>query len=134
MIRSNGKDYEEFTSDKAIIFDTPQSVIVWDDGPMIPAEMVAYIPDSKHPVITRKNSWRHCAKECAPRRVTNKELAIWCAKGNGQVRCAGAANIHTFFSYAYGTDDDTVTDDYAVKRFDDEDWHIPTTEYVGIEE
>ena len=132
MIRYNGKDYEEFTSDKAVIFDTPQPVIVWDEGPMITGEMVAYIPDSTHPVITKKNSWTHCAKQCATRRVTNKELAMWCAKGNGQVRCAGAANVHTSFSYAFGTDDFPVTHDYAVRRFGDEDWHLPTTEYVEI--
>jgi hypothetical protein len=134
MIRYNGKDYEEFTSDKVIIFDTPQPVLVWDEGLKITGEMVAYIPACQHPVITSKNSWLHCARPCAVRRVTNKELAIWCAKGNGQVRCAGAANTHAFFSYALGTDDDPVTADYAVKRFDDEDWHLPTVEYLGIEE
>ena len=133
MIRYNGKDYEEFTSDKAIIFDTPQPVLAWDEEP-VTDEMVAYIPASEYPVITKHNAWRHCAKECLVRRVTNKELAIWCANGNGQVRCAGAANIHTFFSYAFGTDDDPVTADYAVRRFDDEDWHLPTVEYLGIEE
>ena len=135
MIIHNGQEYEEFTSDKAIIFDTPQPVLVWDEGLKITGEMVAYIPACQHPVITSKNSWLHCARPCAPRRVTNKELSMWCAAGNGQVcSCVGVANIYTVFSYAFGTDDEPVNEDCAVRRFGDDVWHTPTAEYLGIKE
>lgn len=64
--------------------------------------------------------------------VTNKELAKWCAEGGGQVHQKGASNIHTFYSYAYGTDDDYVTRDYEVRKFGTTAWVTPTRSYLGL--
>ena len=141
MIEYKGMKLGEFTSATPVLFDPPRKAIFWDSSPnakvasdISTGEILAYIPNRAQPVITKRNTWFYCALLPEPRRATNRELSEWCAQGKGQVHCHGAANVHSFFSYQNEDDDTPVTNDISVRKFGDEDWHEPTTEYLGITE
>lgn len=63
------------------------------------------------------------------RYITNKELAMWLSKGNGQIRIGD--NDVTFTYYCYGLDDDFEIDYLSIKvrKWEDDEWHEPTYSY-----
>lgn len=67
------------------------------------------------------------------RYLTNKEFAMWLAKGNGQWKQIKYGLIQTSDAYI-GQDDETIDYDILVRRWEDKDWHKPTYNYcfVGI--
>lgn len=138
MITYKGKQYEEFTADKNIMFNPPKRAIFWDTDADACTEvcddLIAFCPGRMHPAIAQRNSWRHCAILPEPRNATNRELAEWCAQGKGQVHYHGGANVHSFYSYQNEDDDTLVTNDITVRKFGDAEWHKPTTEYLGLTE
>lgn len=121
------------------IFTPSKELIVWKDVLKPEIKNVVCIvkcKDGIHVITEEGECWPHCAKipeELKPRTIaTNRELAEWCAKGNGQIHYVGAANVHTFYSYHNEDDNSLVTKDIRVRRFGDEDWHEPTLDYLGI--
>lgn len=81
--------------------------------------------------------YAHCAEipeEPKPRWVTIRELAKWCAQGNGQIQDADRLNcVFTGLDYGPECDDHTAPDNYKVRKWDDTEWHEPTAEYLGLE-
>lgn len=65
--------------------------------------------------------------------ITNRHLAMWLAKGNGE--CRSGADISTSFSYPYDDSDGSskVDDGIFVRRWGDAEWHKPDSEYCRIE-
>ena len=66
-------------------------MFVWDYDPgnLLKADVLASVNgrESGYPVITKTGTYRHCAEipeEPKPRRVTNRELSKWLAKGHGE--------------------------------------------------
>lgn len=58
------------------------------------------------------------------RTMTNRELAEWLAKGNGQYRFSSA--LEPRFEYIYcGEDDATVQDNITIRGWDEQIWHEP---------
>lgn len=119
-----------------VVFDKPKKMLAWNHN-NYPTKrtIVAILPNGT--AIDIDHNWiQHCAyipEALKPRTIpTNKELAEWCARGNGQVHCVGAANVHTFYSYQNEEDDSPVTGDVRIRKFGDKEWVEPTLEYIGI--
>ena len=66
--------------------------------------------------------------------VTNRELARWLAQGNGEYYeydCDGWES-HRCIEYQYEQDNLPVSK-VMVRKWEDEEWHNPTREYLGLE-
>ena len=62
------------------------------------------------------------------RRLTNMELAEWCAKGRGQ----WTGGHDHWISYNYDLPDDApVSEGTKVRKWGDDLWHEPTIDYCG---
>lgn len=125
------------------VFDPPRQMFVWDkddkcNEPLVRTvyAVIRTIAGTTQAVGTGSSRWLHCAEipeELKPRtKPTNKELAEWCAKGNGQVHYVGAANVHSCYSYQNEDDDSLVTKDVLIRKFGDTEWREPTVDYMGI--
>lgn len=125
------------------VFDPPRQMFVWDkdvkcNDPLVQTvyAVIRTVAGTTQAVGTGSARWLHCAEipeEPKPRtKPTNKELAEWCAKGNGQIHYIGAANVHSFYSYQNEDDDSLVTRDVRIRKFGDTEWREPTVNYMGI--
>jgi hypothetical protein len=139
-IKYNGQELQPIT--KPQIFDPPKEMLVWDSVSQEPriALVWSIAPESanfEYPIRCVGNvHYAFCAEipeEPKQKRATNKELAEWCAKGNGQIHYAGAANVHSFYSYQNEDDDSLVTPDVYIRKFGDTEWVAPTLENMGME-
>lgn len=66
--------------------------------------------------------------------VTNRELARWLAQGNGEYYeydCDGWES-HRCLEYQYEQDNLPVSN-VMVRKWEDEEWHQPTRDYMGLE-
>lgn len=64
-------------------------------------------------------------------RLTNREVAEWLAKGNGQVDIDGTRYTDFYYDSDY---DDTDECEYLIRKWSDDDWHEATREYIEDEE
>ena len=152
-MKYKGIELKEITTSQ--IFDPPKKMITWDSecGGFYICEVLAIVngKDNNYPVIAKNASYRHCAEipeEPKSRRVTNRELSKWLAKGHGeyinqvdyanytytyddlsQVNCA--SNTYTYDGISGGKNE--VPSYVKVRKWDDVDWHEPTVDYMGIE-
>ena len=62
------------------------------------------------------------------RLATNRELAMWLSKGNGEI-CMYSDITLTY--HQYEQDDELVTD-ILVRKWCDDSWHKPTRQYLGL--
>ena len=117
---------------------------VWDDGNRHPVVrlVVAILPncDAGHRVITSYGEgWCYCCEigesEVKPRFATRRELARWLAQGNGQRTATNYSDVHSdMWVYPKNCDNEPVDKDVLVRKWDDEEWHEPTIDYLGIKE
>lgn len=147
-MKYNGIELKEITEPQ--IINPPKEMLVWDDcdvedileGKCDLKCVKAYgiIADSRAMVIGLDDGdmvfFDHCAEipeEPKPRRATNRELSKWIAQGNGECKaiCSGA---YATTSYAYkGADDGELEIELRIRKWDDTEWHEPTTDYMGLE-
>lgn len=74
--------------------------------------------------------------------VTNKELALWLAQGNGQIYHHDDSGFRTEVKtiYIYHQDEDNcdcTVNQYLqckIRKWGDTEWVTPTREYMGLEE
>lgn len=66
---------------------------------------------------------------------TYRELAQWLLYGGGEFMYVNSGFVTTYFSYNLTKENDTVdVNTYLVRKWGDTEWHVPTREYMGIEE
>ena len=87
------------------------------------SEKKCNILDNVQSDIVAENS-----EESKPRRATNRELAKWLAKGNGE-KTEDAYNKQ---SHSYIVDNYLVNDKIKIRKWEDTEWHEPTVDYMGI--
>ena len=135
----NGIKLTEVTETQ--IVNPPKKMLVWDYEPgcLLKADVLAIVNgrESGYPVITKTGTYRHCAEipeEPKPRRVTNRELSKWLAKGHGEYTNTLCCST-SYITYEYFLDsaESEVSENILVRKWDDVDWHEPTVEYMGIE-
>lgn len=146
-MKYKGIELKEFTSDKPVIFDPPKKMICWNDGGSSlvnsgPIPVQAYIPKRRTKVISVYGLWHHCAEipeATEPRRATNRELAKWLAQGNGEktYACADGSACSSSCDHIYDRDKEDCPlperDSLLVRKWDDEEWHEPTADYMGLQ-
>lgn len=134
------------------IVDPPKEMFVWDYDPgcLLRADVLAIVNgrDSGFLVITKTGTYRHCAEipeEPKPRRVTNRELSKWLAKGHGECMNPNSdsysyddlskANLaSSTYTYSGISEANKKVPFYVrVRKWDDDEWHEPTVDYIGIE-
>ena len=141
-MKYNGIELKEFTSDKPVLFDPPREMLVWDRTDSEPFErsVVGYFPirTIARKVITMTDSFMRCAeipKTPKSRRATNRELAMWLAKGNGEILDKSLGMVFTRYSYSeLQADDACVSHSDFVRKWDDKEWHEPTIDYIRLPE
>lgn len=84
--------------------------------------------------------WAFCAEipeDLKPRMATNREVAKWLAQGNGEwgISKFGViekAGIGWFYDTGY--EKQTLQSEFRVRKWDDTEWHVPTVDYMGLED
>lgn len=82
--------------------------------------------------------WKHAYplewNKMSRKRMTNRQLAIWLAKGNGEYTRVGHIGVSHDFCYEKCTTDSIVDDDVRVRKWDSEEWIEPTTDLLDADE
>ena len=65
--------------------------------------------------------------------VTNRELAHWLVQGNGELFFPEVERCCTNFNYDDDKRNKPVDTRFLVRKWEDEEWHKPTREYMGLE-
>ena len=63
------------------------------------------------------------------RNLTKRELAQWAAKGYGEIKYNNSYQIISRYEYETGEENTFVSDEWCVRKWDDEKWHKPTISY-----
>lgn len=138
-MKYKGKDLVEITTSQ--IIDPPREMLVWN-GDMVklnsePHKETVYAVVKlgiRYVAITSSYQWEFCAEipeESNPRRATNRELARWCAQGNGE-KTDGCWVYHAH-CYPKAAENDEVSESIVVRKWNDAGWHEPTVEYLNLE-
>jgi hypothetical protein len=139
-MKYNGIELKEFTSDKPVVFNPPRTMLVWDRTDSEPCErdVVGYLPLREYrKVITRGDEYMFCAEipeTPKSRRATNRELAEWLVRGNGEYLCLLSNMVHDNYSYYYNFEDEECHNSVRVRKWYDKEWHQPTADYMGLED
>ena len=118
-------------------FNPPKKMLVWDHyGDVVELKVYAVVnrgADS-FPVICQYSTWKHCAEipESKPKSVTYRELARWLAEGNGEVKWSNT--VCTNWNYLIDNENEFLSENFSVRKWDDTEWHNPTREYLGLED
>ena len=138
-MKYKGIELNEFTSDRPVLFDPPKKMLVWSFGDLEPCErtVMAYVPGRTfRSVIAKSDEYSSCAEipeQPESRRATNIELAKWLARGNGIV----LRSCEDLCSTTHSADVIELYDECPaqclVRKWDDEEWHVPTADYMGLE-
>lgn len=65
-----------------------------------------------------------------PKRMTNRQLAMWLAKGNGELSGVNYANVFSKWSYPKEEQDDEVSEGIGVRKWGSDEWVKPTTDLL----
>lgn len=141
-MKYNGIEVKEFTSDKPVVFDPPKKMLVWDDNTdtAIPQHVCAFVPNREEglsAVICKSSHWQHCAeipKEIKPRNATYLELAKWLMQGKGLCKHRNSSIVFSSLSFDVSTIDNECDSSWIVLKWDDDEWHEPTVDYMGLED
>lgn len=129
-----GIELKEITEPQ--IFNPPKLMLVWDDDNESPCQLNVYaiINREDFQVITERSAWQHCA-EIPEVLATNRELARWLAEGKGEVMLCGAVSeVSSSLSYDSTAANKLVAGKVIVRKWNETDWHLPTREYLGLED
>lgn len=135
-MKYKGIELKQITTSQ--IFDPPKEMLVWDYVDSAPFKMPvhAIVASKTFPVIAEEGDYQYCAEipeAPKPRRVTNRELSKWLAKGHGEYRNQIGA-VSNLYIYVDLETDVAVPSYIRVRKWDDADWHEPTVDYMGIEQ
>jgi hypothetical protein len=133
-----GQKLKKFTSEIPVAFNPPRRMLVWDNDFDKPreADIFAYLPGLRYPAITESTKYACCAEipePPKPRRATNRELAQWLTQGNGEYLNLQSNMVHNSYSYQRCFEEEECHSSVQVRKLDDEDWHEPTADYMGLE-
>ena len=115
-------------------------MLVWNyvDSAPFKKTVHAIVASKTFPVIAEEGDYQYCAEipeAPKPRRATNRKLSKWLAKGHGEYTNTLCC-LTSYITYEYFLDsaESEVSENILVRRWDDNDWHEPTVDYMGIEQ
>lgn len=143
-MKYKGIELKEFTSDRPLVFEIPKRMLVWDNEPEPGAEpcvhkvctVYAYVLQCRFPVKCVDEEWKHGAeipKILESRRATNRELTKWLAQGNGMLNYNLSTTVQTSVVCDKTALNKECNPNWRVRKWDDEEWHEPTVDYMGLE-
>lgn len=120
-------------------YETPRKLLVWDSNDPEPteAEVLAIMPERAdgYQVITSTRAYGHCAEIPEPKLATYRELAIWLARGNGEMQFSSTSTTcYPYLTYQRNSANMPIGTAYRVRKWSDTEWHSPTREYLGLED
>lgn len=65
--------------------------------------------------------------------ATNRDLVRWLAHGNGEWSFHLGDVVHSDYDYRKGDQDNPIDETIRIRKWDDDEWHTPTREYMGLE-
>lgn len=74
-----------------------------------------------------KYDYRIKPEEEKPARMTNRQLAKWCAGNNGQVTYKDSY-VRTYYNYGQGEDDVPVREETRIRPWGFDEWTVPTVD------
>lgn len=111
-----------------------------DNPPTV--NVCGYFANKKYPWCCGDVRWNHVypvewnkekVKEALnpkPKRMTNRQLAMWVAKGNGEWTNDTLIACHSCYTYDKKEANDFVREDFRVRKWDSEEWSEPTTDLL----
>lgn len=143
-MKYNGIEIAELVTSH--IKNLPREMVVWNDGTTPKVKTIVgtcvnlkgdcwYIAHDDELDIVK---FKHCAEipeETKPRMATNRELSKWLAQGNGEF-CNNTnleSCIRNFYTYQPNEANKTAPTYVKIRKFDDDNWHKPDVQYMGIE-
>lgn len=67
-------------------------------------------------------------EEEKPQRMTNRQFAEWCGKGNGQFKRKGGGFIFFYCSYTENEENGPVSQEILIRPWGSDDWVEPTVD------
>ena len=130
-MKYKGIELKEVTEPQ--LFDPPKKMLVWDSySDIVELDVYAIASRKDFPVICENSTWRHCAEIPEQKKATNRELACWLAKGNGELKVDDL--VYSNCNYYNDQENNPIKDSLLVRRWDETEWHKPTHEYLGLED
>lgn len=149
-MKYKGHELVEITEPQ--VFNPPKEMLVWDEcdeeeilkGKYEPQRVMVYgiIATTGGRVVALFNGdmvyFEKCAEipeEPKQRRATNREVSKWLAQGNGEiVDMDNDQTAWTLLQYLSGNENRELLEGFKVRKWDDEEFHEPTIDYLGIKE
>ena len=137
----NGKELKEANGADYQLSTTPKNMLVWDNDSNSASilEVYGYVNCCwLVKSLTRRtgvSEYDHAAEipTETETRATNRELARWLAQGNGEV-LGSDRYAKTSLNYTEECSNIEVCEERKVRKWDDDTWHSPTREYLGLED
>lgn len=133
-MKYKGIELKEVTEPQ--IFNPPKKMLVWGlYSSITELDVYAIVSREDFPVICEDSTWRYCAEipeVLESKLVTCRELASWLAKGNGEVKDDDV--VYSNWNYYNDQENNPIKDSLLVRKWDDTEWHKPTSEYLGLED
>ena len=98
---------------------------------VIPAILVEVKCEITHLFITSKGAYqfiREVIEGSKPEIMTNRQLAEWLARGNGEYTYINSGLACTYYGYFKSTQNDHVSDNLRIRSWDSEEWVMPTVD------
>lgn len=65
-------------------------------------------------------------EEPPKQRMTNRQLAEWCVKGNGELTTSVSMHVYAYHDYPKGEEDEEVKEAIVIRPFGESKWIEPT--------
>lgn len=116
-------------SDFQKIIDTGET----EDLEDLVTELVEVEATNMRPFCTKDGHWwqfiREVIEEDEPKRMTNRQLAEWLAKGNGQMKYTGTIHIHySYYGELEDGDNEEAPKGTFIRPWGSDEWIVPTLE------
>lgn len=122
---------------RAIVIDN-------DNQTLFASDKMRYDGEMEGVLVTGYNCERWCTDDCVPfehayplecnkkpkKRMTNRQLAMWLTKGNGERSSDKLANSYHHHAYLKSEANDFVDECILVRKWDSEEWVEPTVDLL----
>lgn len=132
---------------KPQVFDPPKKMLVWGENnrearidyiyAIGPSSMDLPVRAISDDGSIGTNCYKYCAEIPKTRRATHREVSKWLAQGNGEVTEGDTDNFPFCKSSLYydsEKSDKPCRYTIRIRKWDDNEWHEPTIDYMGIKE
>ena len=99
------------------VFNPPKEMLVHTHGNLAKKKVYAILANNDFPVVCDDGNFAMCCEIPKPRRSTHRELAEWCAKGNGQWKQSGDVYWSAYNYDANIKEDEPIRDDTMIRKW-----------------